>query len=487
MKKTLSILLVLIFVVSLVACNETTVLTNEYKISEDYKPGSVIDDVMTDISNKDDILEKTTASFCDKGVLYEVNIRQYTEEGTFKAFEKQLQRLKDTGVNILWFMPIHPISEVDRKGTLGSYYSVKDYMDVNPEFGSMNDFKHLVNKAHDMGFKVILDWVANHTGWDNKWITEHPDYYVHDKNGEIESPSGWSDVAQLDYSNYEMRYEMIKCMQYWVEEVKVDGFRCDYASGVPASFWNAAVYKLKSINREIFMLAEAGPSEMLTHYAFDACYNDTLYFQMGAIRPGIAPKTLEQGMVKNTNFPDGSFPMNYLDNHDKNSYDGSIVERYEDAYVPLAALLFIAPGMPMLYTGNEMLSDQSLEFFEKDTLKEGDYVLQDFFKSLSDIKAKNMALDSTNADVDFIDTSSDKVFAFSRTKDDNTVLFIGNMYYEDIDNCTVTLPNTELNCVMYYDGSEKKFDPVLVDQSYFKNKTFKAYEFYIITLKTPAK
>ena len=325
MKKILSLLLVLVMILSLVACSsdskqtdatesgsvEKTENANEnYVLSDEVAKETIIDGVMTDIPGSDPILKKTTASWLDTCVLYEVNVRQYTEEGTFKAFEEHLQRLKDMGINTLWFMPIHPISKTERKGTLGSYYAVDDYMAVNPEFGTMEDFRHLVDKAHDMGFKVILDWVANHTGWDNKWVKEHDDWYVHKKNGEISSPYDWTDTAELDFENYEMRAQMIKCMQYWVEDVGVDGFRCDHAIGVPAPFWNAAVYKLKSIKSDIMMLAETSAALSLTGYAFDCCYNDALYGQSVSVKGGVAPSTIQEGLVLNGNYVDSSFPMN---------------------------------------------------------------------------------------------------------------------------------------------------------------------------------
>lgn len=175
-------------------------------------------------------------------VIYEVNVRQYTEEGTFQAFSDHLQELRDMGITTLWFMPIHPISETKRSGVLGSYYSITDYCAVNPEFGTAEDFGALVEKAHDMDFHVMLDWVANHTGWDCAWITEHPDWYTLDEQGSIISPEGmgWPDVADLNYDNSEMRAEMIRCMKYWVEEYDIDGFRCDFAGGVPLDFWEEA-------------------------------------------------------------------------------------------------------------------------------------------------------------------------------------------------------------------------------------------------------
>ncbi|MBQ4128523.1 MAG: hypothetical protein IJD68_01990 [Ruminococcus sp.] len=486
MKKFLALFLAIIMVFSLACCastNNSENAKNDYTLSADAKEGSVIDGLMTDIYGSDPILKKTTASWLDTCVLYEVNVRQFSQEGTFKAFEKHLKRLKDMGINTLWFMPIHPISETKRKGTLGSYYAVSDYTAVNPEFGTTQDFQHLVDKAHDMGFKVIIDWVANHTGWDNPWVSEHDDWFMHDESGNITSPYDWTDTAELNFDNFEMRAEMIKAMQYWVEEVGIDGFRCDHAIGVPASFWNAAVYKLKSINSEIMMLAEVSAAQSLTQYAFDCCYNDALYGQSLAVKGGVATSTIEQGMKINANYVDGSFPMNYLDNHDKNSYEGSIVDRFGDTYEPLLALSFLSPGFPLIYTSNEQGYDHEIQFFEKDAVKwEDDKKYEDFIAKLSQIKVDNKALASTNTDLQFNDVSNTHIFAFSRTLENNTVIYISNMYFEGIEDVTVDLGVENANCVMHYDGETINTEEFSVTGSDFENKDYKPYEFYILTV-----
>ena len=487
MKRILALLLATVLLFSLASCSQKKSdhpNKNAYTLSESAKEGSVVDGVMTDISGADPILEKTTAAWLDKCVLYEVNIRQFTEEGTFKAFEEHLDRLKAMGVNTLWLMPIHPISEKERKGTLGSYYAVSDYKDVNPEFGTMDDFKHLLNKAHDMGFKVILDWVANHTGWDNKWITEHEDWYVHDKNGEIEYPYDWSDVAQLDYENYEMRAEMIKCMQYWVEDIGVDGFRCDHAIGVPAPFWNAAVYKLKSINSDLLMLAESSAAQSLTTYAFDSCYNDALYGQAVMTKGGVATTTIKNGMEVNGNFAEGSFPMNYLDNHDKNSYEESAVERFKDTYQTLLTLCFISPGMPLLYTTDEQEYDHAIEFFEKDSVKwKDDPEYAPLITALSKIKQDNAALDSTNRDISFIDADNVNAFAFSRSSGDNTVIYLSNLYYDPLENVTISFDFDKATCVLHNDGETLDTEQKDMTAADFEHMTLKPYEYYVLVVK----
>lgn len=498
MKKYLALLLVLVMVMSLAACasgqgnTESTAPTQpvteyekeDYVLSSDVLEGSIVDGVMTDISGADPVLKKTTASWLDTCVLYEVNIRQYTEEGTFKAFESHLPRLKDMGINTLWLMPIHPISETERKGTLGSYYAVDDYTAINPEFGTMEDFQHLVDTAHNMGFKVILDWVANHTGWDHKWIKEHDDWYEHDKNGNITYPYDWTDIAELNFDNYEMRAEMIKSMQFWVEEVGVDGFRCDHASGVPVTFWNAAVYKLKSINSEIMMLAEVSASNLLTCYAFDSCYNDSLYGQSLMIKAGIDTDSIKNVIPLSTIYADGSFPMNYTDNHDKNSYEGTIVDRFNKNYVTMLALSYTAPGMPLIYTGNEQRYDHEIEFFEKDTiLWESEPMYATLISKLSYLKAENEALASTNRDIEFLETSNPKFLAFSRTMGDNKVYYVANLYYEALSDVTFDLGVETAQCVMHYDGTTIDVEDKDFTLSDLNSKEFNPYEFYIFVVK----
>jgi len=487
MKKSIVLLLILIIVIATSACSPSdsgAVQKNDYIMSDNVEDGSVIDGVMTDIGGSDPILKKTVASWLDTCVLYEVNIRQYTEEGTFKAFESHLDRLKDMGINTLWLMPIHPISETNRKGTLGSYYSVSDYKAVNPEFGTADDFKHLVDKAHEMGFKVILDWVANHTGWDNAWIKEHDGWYVHNKSGEIKSPYDWTDTAQLDYENYEMRAEMISCMQYWIEEYGIDGYRCDHAIGVPATFWNAAVYKLKSVNSEIMMLAETSVVESLTSYAFDCCYNDKLYGQATMVRSGIGTSDIKDGMMLDSKYVNGSFPMNYLDNHDKNSYSASIADIFYEAYPTLLALTYLTPGIPLIYTSNEEGYEKSIEFFEKDTIKwDAEPKYAPLIKALSKLKTEKKALASSNADIGILNTENSNNFVFTRESDSEKIIYVSNLYYEEIKDLSLDLEFDTAQCVLHYDGKGIDVTEHEISSSEFKNKTYQPYEFYILVVE----
>lgn len=366
----------------------------------------------------------------DDATIYEVNLRQYTEEGTFEAFQEHLPRLQELGVKILWFMPIHPISETKRKGTLGSYYAVTDYKAVNPEFGTMEDFKDLVKACHDMGFKVILDWVANHTGWDNKWITEHPEWYTQ-SNGRIIMPPGtdWSDVADLNYKNKEMRKAMKDAMVFWVKELDIDGYRCDVAGSVPVDFWedvSTALHKIKPV----FMLAEDGNDYTLMDNAFDANYN---WHLLGSIN-----KTAKEGSTVSrirsdirrgvSAYPKGSFPMNFITNHDENSWNGTTKERLGDAKDLMNALIFTVPGMPLIYSGQEASLNKRLQFFEKDDIDWSDLTEQGFYKQLVTLKKDNKALwnGSAGGNITFIETTEKPVLAYARVKGKNKVIFIGN-------------------------------------------------------------
>ncbi|MDR2823659.1 MAG: alpha-amylase [Prevotellaceae bacterium] len=329
-------------------------------------------------------------------VIYEVNLRQYTKEGTFEAFEQYLPQLKDLGVDVLWFMPIHPISEINRKGTLGSYYAVKDYKAVNPEFGTDADFKELVGKAHELGFKVIIDWVANHTGCDNVWLATHKDWYVLDSVGNPKPPyPEWGDTYDLNYDNAEMHAEMTNSMKYWVQNFDIDGFRCDVAYEVPTEFWEKARIALDSV-KPVFMLAEAEKPELLQN-AFDAEYAWDLLHVMEKIA---APKdttnvnALRTYLAKQDSLmPSDAYKMNFVTNHDENSHNGTEFERLQKSAQPFAVLTYTLPGMPLIYTGQEIGLKKRLKFFDKDQVgswaKNGTF---NFYKKLNELKHTHPAL-----------------------------------------------------------------------------------------------
>ena len=382
---------------------------------------------------EDEVVEgdRLQADWVDTAIMYEVNVRQYTEEGTFNAFSEHLERLKEMGVNTLWFMPIYSISEVNKKGTLGSYYSIRDYKSVNSEFGTLEDFQELVDKAHEMGFKVVLDWVANHTGWDHTWITEHPEYYAKDEDGNIIFPmnTDWTDVAQLDYTNENMRAAMIDAMKFWIEEVDVDGFRCDYAQGVPIDFWESARAELDKI-KPIYMVAEDGTnSDSLLSAAFDSNYHFEFYDAL-KLSSSIANTADDLEKYVDRDLPYGAFKMNFLDNHDKNTYDGTLEDRFgTNALGALYTLIFTAEGMPLIYSGNEEDTNISLEFFEKDNIEFGDYKYSELLSRLCEIKTTYEPLYNGTAggNARIMEDDNKSVIAFERVKNGKKITVVVNV------------------------------------------------------------
>jgi len=377
-------------------------------------------------------------------VLYEVNIRQYTPEGTFKAFEAHLPRLKELGVDILWIMPIHPISEKNRKGSLGSYYAVKDYKGINPEFGTLEDFKSLVNKAHEMGFKVIIDWVANHTGWDNQWIFDHKDWYTQDSLGNVIPPNpDWSDIADLNFDSKPMRRAMIDAMDYWVKETDIDGFRCDVAWGVPQDFWEAVTASLDSI-KQVYMLAEDEDHPALLEKAFESNYAWKLHHLLNEVAQGkkTAADIKKYYTDSISKYAPGSFPMQFITNHDENSWQGTEYERMGEAAKTFAALTFTLEGIPLIYSGQEAGLHKRLLFFEKDTINWSNLEMQKFYHSLTSLKHNNAALwnGTAGAPMVFVETSAPQnVLAFTRNKEKNQVLAIFNLSADPVE-ASIQLP-----------------------------------------------
>ncbi len=379
----------------------------------------------------------TSTEWINDAVLYEVNIRQYTPEGTFNAFAKHLPRLKELGVDILWLMPIHPISEIKRKGTLGSYYSVADYKKVNPEFGTMDDFKSLVAKAHELGMKVVIDWVANHTGWDNPWIFEHPEWFTTDSTGAIVSPvPDWSDVADLDFGQATMRKAMVDAMDFWLEETNIDGFRCDVAWGVPQDFWESARASFDSI-KPVYMLAEDEDHPGFLEKAFHSNYAWELHHIMNEVAKGEKNvlDLLDYFERSKGKYPEGSFPMQFITNHDENSWAGTIEERMGDAGDAFAVFSFTVPGIPLIHSGQEAGLNKRLEFFEKDEIDWSDLSKQEFYKKLVALKTENPALWNGSAGGSFklIETSNpESLMAYQREKGENKVLVLINFTGEPV-------------------------------------------------------
>ena len=371
--------------------------------------------------------------------IYEVNVRQYTTEGTFSAFEQHIPRLQELGVDILWFMPIQTIGEVERKGTLGSYYSIQNYTEVNGEFGTLQDFKSVVDKAHASGMKVILDWVANHTSRDAVWL-ENEDWYVTDSDGKIVAPYDWSDVAKLNYNNEDMRDAMVQSMLWWVHETDIDGFRCDVANEVPTDFWLRVTDSLKAIKPDIFMLAEAEEPE-LNNKIFDAYYAWDFHHKMNIVAKGEGNvDSLRLSLNKmNSRFDDRAIPMYFTSNHDENSWNGTEFERMGDAASTFAALTYVLPGMPLIYNGQEVGFNRRLEFFEKDnidwTASSSEHDFTNLYEQLNALKKSNSVLFTQEKDGEMVEIEnnmSDKVWSFKRVKGENEVHCVFNFTDEDV-------------------------------------------------------
>jgi len=363
-------------------------------------------------------------------VIYEVNVRQYTVPGTFNAFAQHLPQLKQLGVNILWIMPINPISKKDRKGTLGSYYAVQNYKEVNPEFGTADDFKNLVKQAHEMGFKVILDWVANHTGRDNVWIAEHPDWYVKDSLGKPLAPNGWTDVAKLNYANKNMRAAMIDAMLYWVKDFDIDGFRCDVATDVPLDFWTQAKAALDKV-KPVFLLAE-GDNPAYTVKVFNMDYNWKLLHAMNQIAKGEEQPASLDKVIQYTDsaYTPNAIKMNFITNHDENSWTGSEYERMDGGANTFAVLTYVWPGMPLIYTGQEVGMKKRLLFFDKDTVPSWNNPTEfAFYQSLNELKHSQTALNAGSGGGKMIryTTESPWVYSFSRVLPNDSVMVVLNL------------------------------------------------------------
>ncbi|NQU86120.1 MAG: alpha-glucosidase C-terminal domain-containing protein [Mariniphaga sp.] len=390
-------------------------------------------------ANSEKIEPTNPLAWADDAVMYEVNVRQFTPEGTFNAFANHLPRLKKMGVEILWFMPIHPIGMENRKGTLGSYYSIQNYKAVNPEFGTIDDFKALVDVAHEMDFKILIDCVANHSAWDNIWMEPHKDWYTQDSLGNVIPPvADWSDVADLNYENADMRAAMLDAMKFWVTEADIDGYRCDYAGGAPTDFWEQARTELDNI-KPVFMLAEDQDHLDLLENAFHLNYGWTFHHYMNEIYNGIKPISVVSEYFEqvSTSYPKGTYPLQFTSNHDENSWNGTVYERLGDAVKTFAVLSFTVPGMPLIYNGQEAGLNKRLEFFEKDEIDwEHDPEMGELYSKLISLKKDNPALWNGLAGgwIEFLKTSEpEKMLAFKREKENNSIIILMNLSNETLE------------------------------------------------------
>lgn len=366
--------------------------------------------------------------------IYEVNLRQYTKEGTLKAFSSHLPALKKMNVGILWFMPVNPIGEVNRKGSLGSYYSIKDYKGINPEFGTLSDFKEVVKQAQKLGMYVIIDWVANHTAWDHVWIKTKPEFYTKDKEGKFVSPFDWTDVVDLNYDNKNLWNEMRDAMKFWIDECNIDGFRCDVAAMVPIEFWNWVLPQLEE-KKKIFMLAEATEPEL--HEAFDMTYS----WQLKDLFVGVGKKEKSATDFYNhfekekTEYPQDAYRMTFTSNHDENSWNGTDKERFGDAAKMFAVLSNVVPGMPLVYSGQEAGLDKRLLFFERDPIEWKKNEMRELYTQLFFLKKKNRAMwnGASGGELIKINSGSESVFAFKRVKDKNRIIALFNISPQPVD------------------------------------------------------
>lgn len=452
----------------------------------------------TEMSEK---LAQVGPAIMENSVIYEANIRQYSPEGTFNAFTKDIPQLKNLGVKVIWLMPVYPVSMKNRKATgdlsvedikdpeernkyLGSYYAISDYTAINPDMGTKEDFQKLINTAHDNGIYVILDWVANHTGWDHKWITEHPEYYHKNKKGEVTDPLnpetgeswGWTDVAHLDYTSKALYESMKNEMLYWVKEHNVDGFRCDVADNVPTEFWQYTIPKLEKV-KPLFMLMESNKPYLFDEKLFDMGYGWEAHHLMNDIAKGKKNVKDWDAFVekKSKEYKEQDIFMNFTSNHDENGWNGSEYERLgsPEAVEAFAALTYVMPGMPLIYTGQEYDFNRRLKFFEKDQIAKQKGRMYPVYEKLGKLKNANAALNGGKVTASYkrIITSADnKVLAFEREKAGKKVVYVANLTR---GNQTFTAP-IEGMYTNYMTGEK-------VTLSKGQQHNFKPWEYWILT------
>lgn len=451
MKKVFILLSILFFLAS---CKEKTATTTSGGTTSDpYSPKPYV--------------EIKHPEWSKNATIYEVNVRQYTPEGTFKAFESHLPRLKEMGIDIIWLMPIHPIGVEKRKGTLGSEYSVKDYYGVNSEYGTMDDFKALVKKIHSMGMYVILDWVANHSAWDNPLAKEHPDWYTKTPEGNFQPTPwyDWDDVIDFDYNVPAMRKYMTDAMKFWVKEADIDGYRCDVAGFIPVDFWENLRSELDAI-KPVFMLAE-WESRDLYKRSFDMTYSWSLWEKL---RDATTHKKGIAGLVEYmahdfSSVPPDAYRMTFTDNHDKNSWEGNQFSNFGEGLEACMVFCTVVNGMPLVYSGQEAGLEKSLKFFDKDSIQWKAHPFYDIYKKLFALKHSNQALwnGAWGAPMNRIyNDKMDKIISFSREKNGNRVVPVINFSDQPV---TVKLNSKYLsgNYTEYFSGEtyELKGDDVI--------------------------
>jgi glycosidase len=371
---------------------------------------------------------RKSAEWVKDAVIYEVYLRSFSKEGTFKALEARIPELKNLGVSVIWLMPIHPVGMTQRKGSLGSPYSVGDYYGINPEFGTLDDFRSLVGTIHDQGLKIIIDLVANHTSWDNALLKAHPEWYTHDATGAVVSPNpDWTDVADLNYDQHGLRMYMIEMMKHWVRDVGIDGFRCDVAEMVPTDFWEQARAELDAI-KPVLMLSEGTLPE---HHvkAFDLTYSWNVYDVLEKVIYRSTPATIFNDFIRTESYryPHGALRMRFITNHDKNAYDGPAVRQLTpDGAKATGVLTFTYPGVPLLYNGEEAGNEKKLDLFEKveiDWSKGRDF--RELYSWLAELRRDHPAIRSGSyTPVQNADSAT--VLSFMRIRENDTIVVVIN-------------------------------------------------------------
>ena len=370
-------------------------------------------------------------------VLYEMNVRQLTPEGTLRAAAARLEFLRDLGVDAVWLMPIYPIGEKNRKGTLGSYYSIRDYCAVNPELGTMDDFDDFVAEAHRLGMKVLMDWVANHTSRDARWIAGKPaSWYERDASGEPAVPWDWTDTAKLDYANRDVWEAQTAAMEFWIARHAVDGFRCDMAMLVPIEFWQYAAARLRRVKPDLFLLAEAEQRNLFDDGVFDACYGWEMHHLLNDVAQQRVRVTALRDWLRadRGRYPRSAMRLAFTSNHDENSWNGSEFARMGAARGIMAAFTFVVPGgLPLIYTGQEVGYDHSFAFFDRDPIPAESYranAYPEFYRRLTELRHANPALAAGGRGGDMVEISNnaeDCLMTFVREVPGNQVVAVMNL------------------------------------------------------------
>lgn len=367
--------------------------------------------------------------------IYEVNVRQYTDEGTFNGFARELPRLKSMGVDTLWFMPVTPISKKHQKGSLGSYYACSSYTMINPEFGTMADFKELIQTAHSMGFKVIIDWVANHTGWDHHWTVEHPEYYRKDPDThDFKMASGMEDIIELDFTKPALRKAMIEAMQFWIDTCDIDGFRCDLAFWVVLDFWKEAREQLKT-KRPLLWLGEFDELDHPDYgTVFDASYSWAWMHKTEEFYKANKPfSDLFDILMRYNDLKNPCTRAWFTSNHDENSWNGTEYEKYGQLAPALAVFSATWDGIPLIYSGQELpLKDMRIQFFDRDPIPwTGHCELEEFYSRLLHVHTHHPSLRAADPEVrtHLIKTSNSQVLSFLRRHGEREVFVLLNFNY----------------------------------------------------------